>query len=96
LSRTFTRQSIHAQIAAVAVTGARLAGIRRFVGSSSEWGTAGNLHQQGRQSISEVCGEDVVLRVASVYKEHTETASGEKFDPPQLMADHRILDPACA
>ncbi len=93
------RCRIHAQIVAIAVAAATLAacGGPAVVSNRSEWGTAANRHPAPArtakhiQSATKSAEKAPSYAVASFYKDDTETASGEKFDPDQLTAAHRTL-----
>jgi len=99
-SQSQCRYKIHAQIVAVAVAAATLAacGGPAVVSNRSEWGTAGNRHPappartaKHIPSATKSAAKTSSYSVASFYKDDTETASGEKFDPDQLTAAHRTL-----
>ena len=93
------RCRIYAQIVAVAVAAATLAacGGPAVVSNRSEWGTAGNRHPAPARTAKHIpsatksAAKTSSYSVASFYKDDTETASGEKFDPDQLTAAHRTL-----
>ena len=93
------RCRIHLQIVAVAVAAATLAacGGPAVVSNRSEWGTAGNPHPAPARTAKHIlsatksAAKTSSYSVASFYKDDTETASGEKFDPDQLTAAHRTL-----
>ena len=93
------RCKIQAQIVAVAVAAATLAacGGPAVVSNRSEWGTAGNRHPAPARTAKHIpsatksAAKTSSYSVASFYKDDTETASGEKFDPDQLTAAHRTL-----
>jgi rare lipoprotein A len=93
------RCRIHAQIVAVAVAAATLAacGGPAVVSNRSEWGTASNRHPAPARTAKHIlsatksAAKTSSYGVASFYKDDTETASGEKFDPDQLTAAHRTL-----
>ncbi len=93
------RCRIQAQMVAVAVAAATLAacGGPAVVSQKSEWGTAGNRHPAPAKTAKHIlsatksAAKTPPYGVASFYKDDTETASGEKFDPHQLTAAHRTL-----
>ena len=93
------RCKIHAQIVAIAVAAMTLAacGGPAVVSNKSEWGTAGNRHPAPARTAKHIlpatksAAKASSYGVASFYKDDTETASGEKFDPHQLTAAHRTL-----
>lgn len=93
------RFRIHAQIVVVAVAAATLAacGGPAAVSNKSEWGTAGSRHPASARTAKRILSATKSAArasshgVASFYKDDTETASGEKFDPHQLTAAHRTL-----
>ena len=93
------RCRIYAQIVAVAVAAATLSacGSPAVVSNRSEWGTAGNRHPAPARTAKHIpsatksAAKTSSYSVASFYKDDTETASGEKFDPDQLTAAHRTL-----
>jgi len=98
-SPSWCRCRIHAQTVAVAVAAATLAacGGPAVVSNKSEWGTAGNRHPAPARTAKHIVSATKSAAkmssygVASFYKDDTETASGEKFDPDQLTAAHRTL-----
>ena len=93
------RCRIQAQMVAVAFAAATLAacGGPAVVSQKSEWGTAGNRHPAPAKTAKHIlsatksAAKTPPYGVASFYKDDTETASGEKFDPHQLTAAHRTL-----
>jgi rare lipoprotein A len=83
------RSRIHAQIVVVAIAAATLA-------ACSGPAVVGNKSESARTAKRIVPATKSAARashygVASFYKDDTETASGEKFDPQQLTAAHRTL-----
>ena len=90
------RPRIHAQIVVVAIAAVTLAacGGPTVVSNKSEWGTAGDHHPASARTAKHIVSAATKASshgVASFYKDDTETASGEKFDPHQLTAAHRTL-----
>jgi rare lipoprotein A len=93
------RWRIHAQIVAIAIAAATLAacGGPAVVSNRSEWGTASNRHPAPARTAKHIlsatksAAKTSSYAVASFYKDDTETASGEKFEPHQMTAAHRTL-----
>ena len=88
---------IQGQIVAVAAATLAACGGPAVVSNRSEWGTAGNRHPAPARTAKHIpsatksVAKTSSYSVASFYKDDTETASGEKFDPDQLTAAHRTL-----
>src|SRR5262245_35074826 len=88
-------------IALAAATLAACAGPPPVVGNKSDWGAAGRRTQADNRRAAPAtlrtarhipsATNTSSYGVASFYKDDTETASGEKFDPQQLTAAHRTL-----
>jgi rare lipoprotein A len=86
---TIGRSRIHAQIIVVAIAAATLAACSgpAVVGNKPESARTAKRIVPATKSAASASS----YGVASFYKDDTETASGEKFDPQQLTAAHRTL-----
>jgi rare lipoprotein A len=93
------RCRIRARIVAVVVAAATLAacGGPAVVSNRSELGTVSDRYPvlartaKHIPSATKPAAKTSSYGLASFYKDDTETASGEKFDPDQLTAAHRTL-----